>query len=322
MKDDIANGNDAIDGIDVNTLSDESTRTPSKSSLEITNNDNSRQEKAKEEGDVALLSATMATTWMNSILPLVQHVAETSRMNAMVAQEQTQSQLKLQSQQEQLLSQQEQQQQQQIATAMSRPSPVPPVTIPVPVPSPPRFIKVRKREMKIITKSTRPRETILSHTDTDVDLNTSDFERLLVELGQGPMEEVIEEVEYEYDEEPIFPMGVDMDMDMDMDMELGEEEIFYEVDHQSDSEDAFLLEALQFGQDEDKGADTPNGKGTNKSDKIASSGIRDGDDDESDDESDDDDLLGDSDLDILDEASIDAPGWLEGDDEYNDGLDG
>ena len=61
-----------------------------------------------------------------------------------------------------------------------------------------------KREKTVITKTKKVHQTILSQIDTEEDLDDIDFARLLVELQGGPLEEIIEEVEYEYDVEPIF----------------------------------------------------------------------------------------------------------------------
>ena len=61
-----------------------------------------------------------------------------------------------------------------------------------------------KREKTVITKTKKVHQTILSQIDTEEDLDDIDFARLLVELQGGPLEEIIEEVEYEYDLEPIF----------------------------------------------------------------------------------------------------------------------
>ena len=43
-----------------------------------------------------------------------------------------------------------------------------------------RIIKIRKKETRVISKTTRPRQTLLSVIDTEVDLKPFEFERLLL----------------------------------------------------------------------------------------------------------------------------------------------
>jgi hypothetical protein len=148
-----------------------------------------------------------------------------------------------------------------------------------------------KRSTKVITKSIRVRETILSQLDLSdniPDIANADFERLLLELSSGPAEEIIEEIEYEYDEWPLhFEMLDDME-----DHILG-----------SINDEKYLIE---FKTSEAVGAfDTTHTKNHDiyRRDKATDF-----------DETDyDDDLLDDSDLYILEEAEPSDFGWISED---------
>mmetsp|Transcript_15626 Transcript_15626/g.23414 ORF Transcript_15626/g.23414 Transcript_15626/m.23414 type:complete len:752 (-) Transcript_15626:107-2362(-) len=155
-----------------------------------------------------------------------------------------------------------------------------------------RIIKIRKRETRVISKTTRPRQTLLSVIDTEVDLKPFEFERLILELSQNLNEEIIEEIEYEYDEEPIFD-----------EIQKCDNEI-YEVEHQLEPEDLYLIEAGISNSVDDILCEGDEGDFSfSDNDSCAN------------DETDEGELLDDSDLDILEEASIDGSRWYSVDEE-------
>jgi hypothetical protein len=140
-----------------------------------------------------------------------------------------------------------------------------------------------KREKTIITKTTMTKPTILSKIDIDEDLDDIDFARLLMELECGPNEQIIEEIEYEYDEEPIF---IDTD------------DIYEVEDHDADGTlqldfDALIDEQVYEGEHE-------------------LSGEKEGEDD-----TDYDDLLDDDELEVLEDARLDSSDWFSGDDDQD-----
>eukprot|EP01083_Nonionella_stella_P160583 525141_1 len=156
----------------------------------------------------------------------------------------------------------------------------------------PRIVKIRKRETRVISKTTRPRQTLLSVIDTENDLKPFQFERLLIELSQNLNEEIIEEIEYEYDEEPIFD-----------EIQKFDDEI-YEVEHQLEPEDLYLIEAGISDSVDDILRECDEGDFSfSDNDSCAN------------DETDEGELLDDSDLDILEEASIDGSRWYLVDEE-------
>lgn len=146
-----------------------------------------------------------------------------------------------------------------------------------------------KRTTRVISKSIRVRETVLSQldvSDTNLDITNTDFERLLFELSSGPAEEIIEEIEYEYDEWPLH-------FDMLDDMEEHILEIIEDEKHliELKTDDNFGTSGTPYTEDFDvhnigndfDGADY------------------------------DDDLLDDSDLCILEEAEPSDFGWISED---------
>ncbi len=126
-------------------------------------------------------------------------------------------------------------------------------------PSPEPQQTIVKREKTIITKIARVKETILSRIDPDEDLDDIDFVRLLVELEEGPIEEIIEEVGFEYDVEPLedtFTEGVEFeeineDKVQDLIVENAEDTSLNNIDV-SDEEDDLLedydIEILESAQ--------------------------------------------------------------------------
>ena len=142
-----------------------------------------------------------------------------------------------------------------------------------------------KREKTVITKTTRARPTILSKIDTDGDMDDIDFARLLMELEGGPNEQIVEEIEYEYDEEPLFIDADDLYEVEDQDPDIAvipDVEIDYLNDEQ-------VLEI------------------ESELDDVVNSEIDNG--------TDDDDLLDDDELEVLEDARIDSSDWFSGDDE-------
>ena len=148
---------------------------------------------------------------------------------------------------------------------------------PVPVPQP----TILKREKTIITKTTKVKETILSRIDPDEDLDDLDFARLLVELEEGPIEEIIEEVGYEYDVEPLDELVVE---------EVESEEV-HEVEDQDPGDDDSSNHTIHHVEitDIDEGASANNYDITD----------------------DEEDLLEDDELEILESARFDESDWID-----------
>jgi hypothetical protein len=118
---------------------------------------------------------------------------------------------------------------------------------------------------------------------TSEDLDVINFARLLMELECGPNEQIIEEIEYEYDEEPIF---IDTD------------DVYEVEDHDADGIlhldfDALIDEQVYEGEHE-------------------LSGEKEGEDD-----TDYDDLLDDDELEVLEDARLDSSDWFSGDDDQD-----
>jgi len=147
-----------------------------------------------------------------------------------------------------------------------------------------------KREKTVITKTTRARPTILSKIDTDEDLDDLDFVRLLMELEGGPNEQIVEEIEYEYDEEPLFIDADDV----------------YEVEDQDP--DIAVIPDVEI--------DDLNDEQVHEIERE----LDDGEDSEIDNDTDDDDLLDDNELEVLEDARIDSSDWFSGDDDVQDDI--
>ena len=154
---------------------------------------------------------------------------------------------------------------------------------------PPAPRVVVKREKKVITKTTKVKETILSRIDPDEDLDDIDFARLLVELDGGPVEEIIEQIEYEYDEEPLFLADEDI-----------ETEEIYEVDG-PEPDDHIEIPEIDTQLIDDIDIDD---------ESVIDEG--------SEEDTDYDDLLEDEELELLEAARIDESEWFSGDDEQYD----
>jgi len=144
---------------------------------------------------------------------------------------------------------------------------------------PPQPIRT-KREKTVITKTTRVKPTILSKIDTDENLDDIDFARLLMELEGGPNEQIIEEIEYEYDEEPVFIDADDVYEVEDYDVDVIPE---VKIDDLNDEE-------LYEDENELSGSEVEN-------------------------DTDYDDLLDDDELEVLEDARIDSSDWFSGDDD-------
>jgi hypothetical protein len=147
----------------------------------------------------------------------------------------------------------------------------------VPVPQP----TILKREKTIITKTTKVKETILSRIDPDEDLDDLDFARLLVELEEGPIEEIIEEVGYEYDVEPLDELVVE---------EVESEEV-HEVEDQDPGDDDSSNHTIHHVEI----TDIDEGASANKYDIT----------------DDEEDLLEDDELEILESARFDESDWID-----------
>ena len=147
-----------------------------------------------------------------------------------------------------------------------------------------------KREKTVITKTTRARPTILSKIDTDGDMDDIDFARLLMELEGGPNEQIVEEIEYEYDEEPLFIDADDLYEVEDQDPDIA-------VIPDVEIDDLNDEQVLEIESELDDGVNS-----------------------EIDNDTDDDDLLDDDELEVLEDARIDSSDWFSGDDDQNDIL--